>query len=276
MFNLQSLLSLDHSTKEAIVKALPCSLQRAIKSPHETTLATTRSRLALALKYTILPSALLATIFTLLRIMSFRQELSSWLFLPHLETASVPQPGNKAPSTVQLVLPCGDAKPAVIVFLRHCGCPCDFLPSLASYVTLLTLSIVAEKTFHLMRSAAESYPDIHFIAISHSDRQATDKWVEAVGGAGGVGVIVDANRTLYAQWGLGVSGWWHVLSPWSMWSVFSLWRNEKISNRPTESGSRWQTSGSFVVDGQGQVTWGGAAPSADTIPDFDAAVKSVR
>ena len=46
-------------------------------------------------------------------------------------------------------------------------------------------------------------------------------------------------------------------------------------NRPTESGSRWQTSGSFAVDRNGVVRWGGAAERADWIPDFEEAVKTV-
>ena len=45
-------------------------------------------------------------------------------------------------------------------------------------------------------------------------------------------------------------------------------------NRPTESGSRWQTSGSFAVDRNGVVKWGGAAVRADWIPDFEDAVKA--
>ena len=48
------------------------------------------------------------------------------------------------------------------------------------------------------------------------------------------------------------------------------------SVRPTESGSRWQKSGSFVVDTNGMVRWGGAAERADWIPDFEEAVKAVE
>jgi hypothetical protein len=60
-----------------------------------------------------------------------------------------------------------------------------------------------------------------------------------------------------------------------MMSAFELGRGEKIWNRPTESGSRWQTSGSWVVDGEGIVKGGGAAKSADDIMDFEGAVKLV-
>jgi hypothetical protein len=93
-----------------------------------------------------------------------------------------------------------------------------------------------------------------------------------------VEVVVDAERELYNAWGLGVSSAWHVLNPFSMYSVFRLARasgSEKFVNRPTESGTRWQTSGSFAVSKDGTVTWGQAAKSADFIPDFDEALKSL-
>jgi hypothetical protein len=52
-------------------------------------------------------------------------------------------------------------------------------------------------------------------------------------------------------------------------------RTEKISNRPTESGNRWQTSGSFAVDGEGSVGWSRVARAADDIPDFNEALKAL-
>ena len=48
------------------------------------------------------------------------------------------------------------------------------------------------------------------------------------------------------------------------------------SVRPTESGSRWQKSGSFAVDRNGVVIWGGAAERADWIPNFEEAVKAAK
>jgi hypothetical protein len=99
--------------------------------------------------------------------------------------------------------------------------------------------------------------------------------VIAVGGEWDVNVVVDTDRELYAQWGLGISSAWHVLNPWSMLSVLNLAWKEKIVNRPTESGSRWQTSGSFAVDGKGIVRWISVAEAADNIPDFNDALKTL-
>lgn len=88
-------------------------------------------------------------------------------------------------------------------------------------------------------------------------------------------VVVDSERKVYAAWGLGTSSFWHVLSPGGLWSVYNLGKEEGIWNRPTESGSRWQTSGSFAVDGKGIVRWGQPAPRADWIPAFEDAVKTL-
>jgi len=117
---------------------------------------------------------------------------------------------------------------------------------------------------------------VNFIAVSHSDEESTEKWVVAVGGQWDVtSVIVDSERELYAQWGLGVSSAWHVLNPWSMYSAIKLGKQEKIWNKPTESGSRWQTSGSFAVDGEGIVRWASVAKAADHIPDFSEALNAL-
>lgn len=54
-----------------------------------------------------------------------------------------------------------------------------------------------------------------------------------------------------------------------------LAKKEGIKNRWTESGSRWQRSGNFAVDGEGVVRWGRAADDASDIPDFEQLVKAV-
>lgn len=188
--------------------------------------------------------------------MTFRQELCSWLSPTSVPTSPVPLVGSQAPSTTKL--PLGSRKPTIITFLRHCGCP------------------FAEKTFLRFRSAASAHPNTKFIAVSHSDQPSTDKWLEAVGGPGSVEMIIDPDREIYAQWGLGVASFWHVLSPIGMWNVYRVGKDENIWNRPTQSGSRWQTSGSFAVDSEGYVNWGQPAPGADWIPDFEEAVGAIE
>ena len=98
--------------------------------------------------------------------------------------------------------------------------------------------------------------------------------MDSVDGAGQVKIVVDSDRKLYAQWGLGVSSFWHILNPWSLWSVYRTGREDGIWNKPTESGNRWQTAGSFAVDGQGTVQWSKKAGTADEAVDFEQAVKA--
>jgi peroxiredoxin len=142
-------------------------------------------------------------------------------------------------------------------------------------VCCILISTVAEQTLLSLRKIAEARSDVHCIAISHSDKASTDKWLQAVGGAGNVEIIVDHERKLYGQYGLGVSSAWHVLSPWSMGDVFKLARNEKIVNRPTESGTRWQTAGTFAVDASGEIQYVQVATQASDNGNFEKALKSL-
>lgn len=96
-----------------------------------------------------------------------------------------------------------------------------------------------------------------------------------IGGEWDIHVIVDTERELYAQWGLGVSSTWHVINPWTLVSTFTLGKKEGIWNRGTESGTRWQTAGSFAVDNEGVVKWARVASSADDIPDFQEGLRAL-
>lgn len=96
------------------------------------------------------------------------------------------------------------------------------------------MSSVAEKTFQQLRKLAGKNPEVNFVAVSHSSEEATEKWVIAVGGEWDVHVIVDEKREIYAQWGLGVSSTWHVLNPWSLYSVYKLGKQENIVRIPGE------------------------------------------
>ncbi|EMF14944.1 uncharacterized protein SEPMUDRAFT_59234 [Sphaerulina musiva SO2202] len=192
--------------------------------------------------------------------MTFQQELNSW-FAPKDSPNNCPPPrvGEQAPRSTKLELQPNHR--TIIAFLRHCGCP------------------FAEKTYLLLRESAKSHQDIDFIAVSHSDQASTDKWVRSIPQFGSesenLRVVVDDTKEAYAAYGLGISSWLHVLSPASMMNVFSLARREGISNRPTESGTRWQTSGTFAIGEDGIVKWGGPASRADDIPDFEEVVKTL-
>ncbi|KAI1082248.1 hypothetical protein F5B20DRAFT_532706 [Whalleya microplaca] len=186
---------------------------------------------------------------------SMNQEIESFKTPPTREVAPVPEVGSKAPVNPNLTFP--SDKPTIIVFLRHCGCP------------------FAEKTFKALTALSTTYKQVHFIAVSHSSPEATEHWVIEVGGNWDVEVVVDYERELYAQWGLGISNTWHVLSPVTLYNTIQLAKNEHIWNRPTESGNRWQKAGAFAVDLEGVVKWAKPAASADDMPDLDAALTAL-
>ncbi|KAJ5249061.1 hypothetical protein N7468_000512 [Penicillium chermesinum] len=199
--------------------------------------------------------------------MGLSQELASWFAPPQIETLPPPQVGQPAPSTSKLALPAENGKPTIVAFLRHCGCPDAFK--------------VAEATFIEMRTAATQHRDINFVAVSHSDQASTEKWVEAIREdeeslTDSVTVIVDADREIYAQWGLGVVSWGHLLSPTAMHAIYKLGSEKGIWNRPTESGSRWQSSGHWAIDEKGIVRWGGPAARVDEVIDISQAIGALR
>lgn len=202
---------------------------------------------------------------------NFSNELQSMQTPEAKNVAEMLQNGSKAPSTSQLPLP--DGRPTIVVFLRHCGCPCEYL-SLTTELSL-TPRQVAERTFKSLATLSEQYKDVHCVAVSHSSSDATERWIPQVGGAWDVDMLVDEKRDLYAKWGLGLTTTWQTLGPTVLYSAFRLGMAEGIWNRPTESGTRWQKSGAFAVDGDGTVRWVHVDASADDVPDLAAAVKSL-
>ncbi|KAG0650306.1 hypothetical protein D0Z07_2951 [Hyphodiscus hymeniophilus] len=177
---------------------------------------------------------------------------------PPIEVAAPPAIGTRAPNSAKLRLPSGDGKPVVVVFLRNCGCA------------------FAEKTFLEARRLANKYPRIQFIAVSHSSKPATDKWVSAIGGAWQVMVLIDEEREIYASWGLGVSTTWHLLNPWTQVAAQKLGKQQAIWGREVDpSGNRWQVGGGWAVDGMGTVRFGVASKTADDIPNLEAACQAV-
>ncbi|QIX00791.1 hypothetical protein AMS68_006308 [Peltaster fructicola] len=191
--------------------------------------------------------------------MTFQQEFSSWFSPVKAASTEPPKIGSKAPRSSKLELEHG--RPAIVVFLRHCGCP------------------FAEKTFLRFRETAQRHHDINFYALSHSDENATQNWLKALPQAGSepsnLKVIVDHDRQAYSAWGLGASSWGHFLSPSALYETYRVGKEEGFWNRPTESGSRWQQSGFWAVTADGIVRWGRATESAGDVPDFEDGVSAL-
>ncbi|KAF2638145.1 hypothetical protein P280DRAFT_471806 [Massarina eburnea CBS 473.64] len=178
----------------------------------------------------------------------WNQAFSSWKTppAPPNPVAEPPKVGARAPSSVKLKFPAIDGRPVVVIFLRYCGCP------------------FTQKLFLHMRSLANRYTGIHFIAISHCTPDATAEWTKALGGAWNVDVVVDQSRELYAAWGLAISSWAHLLNPRNGYSQVMLGKTEGVwGQKVGEGGCRWQTGGAYAVDAKGIVQWGGPMASVD-------------
>lgn len=193
--------------------------------------------------------------------------LATWQSAPPARTVEqAPAVGARAPSSTSLSPSLNaalrplmtDGKPVVLLFLRFIGCP------------------FSEKIFIALRTLANRYPQIHFIAVSHCTKEATDKWIKDLGGAWAVTLVIDKDRELYAQWGLGMSNWGHLLHPRNGYNQYLLAKNEGVwGGQIGEGGCRWQVGGTYAVDGRGNVQWGGPMKSVDEKVDLEEAIKAL-
>jgi hypothetical protein len=122
----------------------------------------------------------------------------------------------------------------LIAFLRHVGCP------------------FAEHTVKVLRAWAQEYPGVAVYIVSHGDSDSTRTWLDTIGGAAGLNLVVDPQRELCGRWGVGYSSLWHFAGPRSLLGVLGL-LPRGIHNR-SASGTRWQRSATMLLDGE-QVAW---------------------
>jgi AhpC/TSA antioxidant enzyme len=169
-----------------------------------------------------------------------------------LATAPAPAPGEFAR---ELPVTLESGRPAIVLFLRHTGCP------------------FAERTMQMLREQAARSPEVQWVAISHAPEAATARWCEAVGGAGDAEIASDPSRRSYAAWGLGRTGAGHFMGRRSLAAVASLAR-EGIRNRHP-AGTRWQSAGAFALDRDGIVRWRSLPAHAGELPDLRRALDAV-
>jgi len=124
-----------------------------------------------------------------------------------------------------------------------------------------------------LRDAAAGAPEVTCVAVSHAAPEATDRWCDAVGGAGRVQLVTDPDRRLYAAWGLGQTSLGHFLGRRSLQAVAGLAR-EGIHNRHP-SGTRWQSAGTFALDAAHTVRWRHLPAHAGDLPDLPAALRAI-
>jgi hypothetical protein len=176
-------------------------------------------------------------------------------FLPPraLPTAPLPSPGELAR---ELPVPLLRGRPAIVAFLRHTGCP------------------FAERTMQTLRDEAVRAPEVQWIAISHAPAAQTERWCEAIGGAGAVLVASDPSRRSYAAWGLGRTDLGHFMGRRSLAGVTDLARKGIRNRHP--AGTRWQSAGTFALDREGIVRWRSAPAHAADLPNLDAALRAIQ
>lgn len=172
---------------------------------------------------------------------------------PRLEVLPAPEPGERARELpVALALD----RPAIVSFLRHTGCP------------------FAERTMQMLRDGAAHAPEVQWIAVSHAPAEETERWSSAIGGHGDVVLASDPARGSYAAWGLARTSLGHFLGGDSLRAVVALSR-QGIRNRHP-AGTRWQSAGTFALDGEGVVRWRALPAHAGDLPDLEAGLAAVR
>ncbi|KAH8662321.1 hypothetical protein BX600DRAFT_317466 [Xylariales sp. PMI_506] len=201
--------------------------------------------------------------------------------------AECPKIGDLAPIDQDRKLALGGGRPAVVLFMRCVGCA------------------FAQKSFLALRTLANKHQGtITCIAVSHSSPEATRKWIDLLGGAWNVQVVIDEERTSYAAWGLGLGSVWYMFNPTTQSQAWKEkgWLGEKVAGAITRTGSfgksalgggapaadagddigpstalgnKWQQAGLFAVDGRGTVVWAEKAIRADDTMDFTSAAKAL-
>ncbi|CAK7203637.1 hypothetical protein SEUCBS139899_006375 [Sporothrix eucalyptigena] len=207
-----------------------------------------------------------------------------------------PKKGDTAPVDRDRKLTVGGGgKPVVVVFLRCVGCA------------------FAQKTFLNLRTLANRYAgQLTCVAVSHSSYPATQKWLDLMGGAWNVQIVIDEDRAVYAAWGLGLGSVWYVLNPGTQIQAWKEtgWLGQTVAGymeqrRPgkgnasqdtkavsagtggsgvvdavaegpaTIMGNKWQQAGAFAVNSRGIVMFGQKAVRADDVLDLDQAIASL-
>ncbi|KAH8885637.1 hypothetical protein GQ53DRAFT_785366 [Thozetella sp. PMI_491] len=216
---------------------------------------------------------------------------------PPIPIAEAPKVGDLAPLDRDRQLTFGGGKKVIVVFLRCVGCA------------------FAQKTFIALRTLANKHANtLTCIAVSHSSPAATQKWLDLLGGAWNVQIVIDEDRAVYAAWGLGLGSVWYVFNPTSQIAGFkdkgwlgnsvataiqrtgSIGKGQPAPNPKaartntipngagvvggeegpaTVMGNKWQQAGAWAIDGRGTIVWGGKALRADDVMDMDAAAAAL-
>jgi hypothetical protein len=165
---------------------------------------------------------------------------SIWFSRPRSQAISaLVKVGQAAPNSPALSSP---SQLRVVAFIRHVGCP------------------FAENAVKQLRAWAVQHPQVAVFVVSHASEEATSAWCHTIGGKGGLRFVIDTQRELHAQWGVGFSNFWHFAGPSSLFGVVAL-LGKGMRNR-SAAGTRWQRAAMFLIDGN-DVVWAHVPRSAE-------------
>lgn len=106
--------------------------------------------------------------------------------------------------------------------------------------------------------------------MSHSSPEGTRKWVDMLGGAWNVEIIMDEDRAIYAAWGLGLGSVWYMFNPTTQQAAWKEkgWLGEKVAGSLARTGSfgKALNGGSNPAAAAGGKGAPAAAPAED--PEF--------
>ncbi|CAH0038722.1 unnamed protein product [Clonostachys solani] len=197
--------------------------------------------------------------------------MQPWLTAPaSYQIRPLPTIGESAPKDPMRKLRLGGGRRTLVVFLRCVGCA------------------FARETFQNLRELANrSVGTIRCVAVSHSSREATERWIGLMGGRWLVDIVIDEDRALYSAWGLGLGDYMYMFHPAAQMHSWKHkgWLGSKVAStmykRSADSryddesdevlvmGSKWQEAGVFAVDGTGKVIWGVKAQRSDDTMDLE-------
>ncbi|KAF3014294.1 hypothetical protein E8E14_012059 [Neopestalotiopsis sp. 37M] len=137
--------------------------------------------------------------------------------------AECPKVGDLAPLDRDRQLSMGGGRRVVVLFMRCVGCA------------------FAQKSFLALRAMANRHQatGLRCIAVSHSSAEATRKWMDLLGGAWNVEVVIDEDRAIYAAWGLGLGTVWSMFNPSTQREAWKEkgWLGEKVAGAINRTGS---------------------------------------
>jgi alkyl hydroperoxide reductase subunit AhpC len=87
-------------------------------------------------------------------------------------------------------------------------------------------------------------------------------------------LLIDAQRELYTQFGMGRASWWTLIKPSTIWSYLVLWRN---GVKPQKVGSDMhQLGGDVLIDPNGMLRLNHVSTEPHDRPSIDSLLNLIR